>query len=132
MRLRKKLTIGLCAFYLMSIIGIALNMHFCGGKLSNVSLTEIVKCNSCKKAEKKGKKSDCCKNTFVESKVKDSHKAEVKFKIAPLFSTELFLGPLITVACDYVSSNLSSHAINKAPPLSAVLSLHLFNCVFRN
>lgn len=130
MKLRKRLTIGLCAFYLMSIIGIALNMHFCGGTLSKVSFTETVKCNSCKKSEKKGQESDCCKNTSIDAKIKDSHKAEVNLKLAQLFSTELFLGPVFTPASGYASSNLSSHAVNKAPPLSTKLSLHLYNCVF--
>lgn len=132
MKLRQKLTIGLCAFYLMTIIGLALNMHFCGGRLADVSFTETAKCGKCKIAEKKGKDSDCCKNTTVEAKVKDSHKAELTLKLAKDFGLELFSGSLITKTYHTLSSNLSNNALNKAPPLSAVVPLHLFNCVFRN
>jgi len=132
MKLRQKLTIGLCAFYLMTIIGIALNMHFCGGRLADVSFTETAKCGNCKMAEKKGKDSDCCKNTSIEAKVKDSHTAGLKVSLAPDFGIQLFLGPLVTESFHNVSSNLFSYAANKAPPLSSRLSLHLFNCVFRN
>jgi len=132
MKLRQKLTIGLCAFYLMTIIGVALNMHFCGGRLADISFTETVKCGKCKKAEKKGKDSDCCKNTSVEAKVKDSHTAGLKVSLAHDFGVELFLGPLFTGTCHYLSTGLFNHTLNKAPPLSARLSLHLFNCIFRN
>jgi hypothetical protein len=132
MKLRQKLTIGLCAFYLITIIGLALNMHFCGGRLADVSFTETAKCGMCKMAEKKGKDSDCCKNTSIDAKVKDSHTAGVKISLAHDFGIELFLGPSFTEISHELSSSVSSYALNKAPPLSARLSLHLFNCVFRN
>jgi len=132
MKLRQKLTIGLCAFYLMTIIGIALNMHFCGGRLADISFAETAKCGKCKMAEKKGKDSDCCKNTSIEAKVKDSHTAGLKVSLAPDFGIQLFLGPSFTESYHNISSNLFSYAANKAPPLSSRLSLHLFNCVFRN
>lgn len=132
MKLRQKLTLGLCAFYLMSIIGIALNMHFCGGELSSVRFSETAKCGACKGAEKMKKSSSCCKDTAVEAKVKDSHEAGVKVAVPKDFSLELFLGPLISDALHVILPNLFSKAENKAPPLSSVLSLHAFNCVFRN
>lgn len=132
MKLRQKLSIGLCAFYLMTIIGIALNVHFCGGRLADVSFTETAKCGKCKKAENKGEESDCCKNTAIEAKVKDSHKAELNLKLAHDYGIQLFLGPLITDIHYPLSANLSKRALNKAPPLSAILPLHLFNCIFRN
>ncbi|SHG75644.1 hypothetical protein SAMN04488522_107162 [Pedobacter caeni] len=123
---------GLCAFYLMSIIGIALNMHYCGGKLSAVRFTETAKCGACKGAEKMKKSSNCCKDTSVEAKVKDSHEAGVKVAVPKDFSLELFLGPALSEAFRLLLPNLFSKAENKAPPLSSVLSLHAFNCVFRN
>lgn len=132
MKLRQKLSIGLCAFYLITIIGVALNMHFCGGRLADVSFTETAKCGKCKKAESKGEESDCCKNTSIEAKVKDSHKAELNLKLAHDYGVQLFSDLLITDVYYSLSAGLSSHALNKAPPLSAILPLHLFNCVFRN
>jgi len=37
MKTRKKIVIGLCSFYLLSVTGIALNLHFCGNELSSVN-----------------------------------------------------------------------------------------------
>lgn len=132
MKLRQKFTIGLCAFYLMTIIGLALNMHFCGGRLADVSFTETAKCGKCKMAAEKGKDSDCCKNTSIEAKVKDSHTASSKLILAHDFGVELFLGQFFTESYQELSSRLLSYGLNKAPPLSSRLSLHAFNCVFRN
>lgn len=132
MKLRQKLTIALCAFYLMSIIGIALNMHFCGGKLSSVRFAETAKCGACKKAEKMGKDSDCCKNKSIEAKVKDSHQAGMKVQLPQNFSILLFLKPIFADIFRDLLPVLFSKVENKPPPLSAVLSLHAYHCVFRN
>lgn len=132
MKLRQKLTMGLCAFYLITVIGVALNMHFCGGRLAEVSFSETAKCGKCKTAEKAGADSDCCKNTSVEAKVKDTHKAESSLKLAHDYGIELFFGTLVTKAYHTLSTNVYNYTSNKAPPLSAVFSLHLINCIFRN
>lgn len=132
MKLRQKLTLGLCAFYLMSIIGIALNMHFCSGKLSEVRFAKAATCSACKGSEKMEKNSDCCKDKSIEAKVKDSHEAGVKVSLPQNFSIELFLGPMVSNAFRVLFPALFSRAENKAPPLSSILSLHAYNCVFRN
>lgn len=133
MKLKQKLALGLSAFYMMSVIGVALSVHFCGGKLASVSFfTNEVACKYCK-AEPVAKKDDaCCKNTKVEVKVKDNHKAESSFKLPKLFSLEIFLGNRLTdFFLPYFPAFFSS-AENKAPPKSSSVSLHVLNCVFRN
>jgi len=132
MKLQQKIAMALCAFYLITVIGIAVNMHFCGGKLSAVKLIEQARCGACKGENKVKKAHDCCKDTSVDVKVKDSHEAGLKVKLPQNFSLELFLGPALSQSIKGTFSRLFRKAENKAPPLSAVVALHLYHCVFRN
>jgi histidinol dehydrogenase len=58
-------------FYVLSIVGLSLNFHYCGTKLAQVQLQsqEIRACCS----EKVEKTAKCCKNQAVTFKVKDHH-----------------------------------------------------------
>ena len=123
---------ALCAFYLISVIGIGMNMHFCNGKLSSVQFTKSASCGVCKGDEKLKATDNCCKNTSVDVKVKDSHEAGFKIDLPQNFGVKLFLGPAITASFKAVLSKLFGRFENKAPPLSSLISLHIFNCVFRN
>lgn len=132
MKLQQKIAMALCAFYLITVVGIAVNMHFCSGKLSSVKLMEQAKCGACKGESKLKKSHDCCKDTSVDVKVKDSHEAGFKVKLPQSYGLELFLGPAITKSINGTIGRLFRKAENKAPPLSAVVALHLYHCVFRN
>jgi hypothetical protein len=132
MKMKQKIAMGLCAFYLISVIGIAISMHFCAGKLSSVRLTETAKCNGCAKDSKIAKSHNCCKTTSVNVKIKDSHQAGTKVKLPDNFSLQLFLGEQLSYIFKAVRPSALRLAENKAPPLSSIISLHLFNCVFRN
>lgn len=132
MKLKQKIAMALCAFYLVSVIGIAISMHFCSGKLSSVKFTETAKCAACKDESKLTKKHDCCENTAVDAKIKDSHETGFKVKLPQNFSIELFISSIFADIFRPVLPGLFNHLANKAPPLSSILSLHIFNCVFRN
>lgn len=133
MKLKQKLAIGLCTFYLLSVIGIALSMHFCGGKLASISITNAqAACKYCK-AEATDKNDDgCCKNTKIEAKVKDAHKVESSFKLPKLFSFETLVNPKILDLLNRFLPSYFNKIVNKAPPKSKGVALHVFNCVFRN
>jgi len=133
MKLKQKFALSLCTFYLVSVIGVALSMHFCGGKLASVSVyTDRAACKYCK-AEAKDKKDDgCCKNTKVDVKVKDSHQAESSFKLPKLFSLETFIPTKFSELFKPVIPAFFSKLENKAPPRSTSVAIHVFNCVFRN
>ena len=133
MKLKQKFALSLCTFYLVSVIGVALSMHFCGGKLASVSVyTDRAACKYCK-AEVKDKKDDgCCKNTKVDVKVKDSHQAESSFKLPKLFSLETFIPTKFSELFKPVIPAFFSKLENKAPPRSTSVAIHVFNCVFRN
>ena len=132
MKIKQKIAMGLCLFYLFSVIGIAVSMHYCSGKLSAVRLMESAKCAACKKGEKVGASHNCCKTTDLEVKVKDSHQAGLKVKLPNDFGVALFQQFKFTEIFTAFLSGLIRLSENKAPPLSSVISLHLYHCVFRN
>jgi len=132
MKFQQKLASALCAFYLIAMIGLAISMHFCGGKLSSVKIGEAATCPACKEDKKITKEHDCCKTRSIESKIKDSHQAGLKVKLPGDFSVQLFLGQPFSVLLSKAFLVLPLRAFNKAPPQSSIISLHLFNCVFRN
>ena len=134
MKFRQKIALGLCVFYLVSVIGIALSLHFCGNQLSSVAFTKQEKCKVCKSASAKdmAKNDNCCKSKTVEAKITDQHKSAEKLDLPKNFSVALFLTPFIAEFVQSLLPGLFSKIQNKAPPLSAKMSLHVFNCVFRN
>ncbi|MBB6499538.1 HYC_CC_PP family protein [Pedobacter cryoconitis] len=133
MKLRQKIALGLCAFYLISVIGVALSLHFCGGQLSGVHLTEVAHCGGCEEAAKpvKSEKS-CCKNTTVDAKIKDSHQTGQKVSVPDSHTLFILVSPFFSEIFKAVLPALFSKVEDKVPPLSARLALHAYNCVFRN
>lgn len=134
MKFRQKIAFGLCVFYLVSVIGIALSLHFCGDKLSSVDFTEQAKCKVCKSSASKqmAKNDNCCKSKTVEAKITDQHQSADKVDLPKNFSIALFLTPIIAEWVQSILPGLFSKIENSVPPLSAKMSLHVFNCVFRN
>jgi len=132
MSLKQKLAISLCAFYVISVIGVALSLHFCGGKLAAVSaINAKVACKYCKAEPLAQKENDCCKNTKVDLKVKDSHQVESVVKLPKLFSIDVFFNETVQNVLGKFLPALFNKLENKAPPKSGV-ALHVMNCVFRN
>lgn len=133
MSLKQKLAIGLCSFYLMSVIGVALSLHFCGGKLAAVSITSAkASCKYCKAKPEAQKDNNCCKNTKVDVKVKDNHQAESAIKLPKLFSVDVFLHPNVSQIFSQFFPIFFSKLENKAPPKTTSVAIHVMNCVFRN
>ncbi len=132
MKIRQRTAFGLSLFYLVTVIGLALNLHYCGGKLSSVKLNAPAECKVCKNERKIASGRDCCKTTGFELKVKDSHQAGLKVKLPSDFGIQLFLVPVSTVFNSWNAAFVQVARGNKAPPRAAIVPLHLFNCVFRN
>ena len=68
---KKVFSLVFVGFYVLSIVGLSLNFHYCGSRLAQVQFQnqEIRACCS----EKDEKTSKCCKNQAVTFKVKDYH-----------------------------------------------------------
>ena len=133
MKLKPKFALALCAFYVLSVIGIALSMHFCGGKLASVSIANAqVSCKYCKTAPVDKKDKGCCKNTKIDVKVKDSHHAEDTVKLPKVFSLDTYLPSHIVEFLKPFFPKYLNGLENKAPPRTSGVSLQVLNCVFRN
>ncbi|WP_256002834.1 MULTISPECIES: HYC_CC_PP family protein [Pedobacter] len=132
MKLQRKIALGLCVFYLFSVIGIAVSMHFCNGSFSSFSFTKAAKCGSCKATGTDAKSHDCCKTTDVDAKVEDSHEASGKISIPKIVSLEMLFDAVLPYFKVGGLAVVFKDAEGKAPPLSSLVRLHLFNCVFRN
>ena len=134
MKLKQKIALSLAVFYAVSVMGLALSLHFCGGKLENVKLfSSTVSCKFCVDIPAEKIKDDgCCKNTQVTVKVKDSHQTAAKVEMPKLFSIQLFLHPPVLEFLTNITPAFFSKISNKAPPLSSRVALHVFHCIFRN
>jgi len=134
MKLKQKIALSLAVFYTVSVMGLALSLHFCGGKLENVKLfSNEVSCKFCADIPAEKIKDDgCCKNTQVTVKVKDSHQTAAKVEMPKLFSIKLFIHPPVLEFISNITPAFFSKISNKAPPLSSRVTLHIFNCIFRN
>lgn len=133
MKLKQKIAIFFTVLYTTSVMGIALSLHFCAGKLDNVKVFETSNsCSVCAKSVSTEKTDDCCKTSKVSLTVKDSHQLQAKVSLPKFFASVLFVrSPAIFVVEQAFVSSLTFIS-NKAPPLSAKIALHLFNCNFRN
>lgn len=134
MKLKQKIALSLAVFYAVSVMGLALSLHFCGGKLENVKLfSNEISCKFCADIPAEKIKDDgCCKNAQVTVKVKDSHQTEAQTQMPKLFSIQLFLHPPVLEYLSNITPAYFSKISNKAPPLSSGVALHVFNCIFRN
>lgn len=132
MKLRQKIALSLCTFYLVSVIGIALSLHFCGGNLADVQFSAREHCKGCKAAEKQDTGKDCCKNTAVDARIKDSHESGSKVSVPKNYGFTLFLAPFLSEMIRTVLPGLFSRKAEEAPPLSSRVSLYVYHCVFRN
>jgi hypothetical protein len=134
MKMRKKIALGLCVFYLVSVIGIAMSLHFCGDNLSSVKFTEQAACSSCKvmNGKEMAKNDNCCKNETVKAKITDQHQSSDKLDLPKNYSITLFLTPIIANFIQSLLPGFFNQVESKASPLSSRISLHIMNCIFRN
>ena len=79
--MKKALIIFLTFIYLVVASGMAINLHYCGGKISSVSLWKKEKDDCCGK--KKMKKKNCCKEKTSVLKIKDTQYSSTSLKTPP-------------------------------------------------
>lgn len=133
MKAKRKIAFSLVAIYLVSVIGLAMSLHFCGGKLAEVSFfKEKASCKICKNEAVAKHDDGCCHNAQIDIKVKDSHQSGIQTKIPDLIGFNLFFHPVVANILHQIFPIFLAKTENKAPPFTAQVSLHIFNCVFRN
>lgn len=117
----------LTLLYLVTVMGFALNMHFCGSYLVSVKINAPAK--SCTPLVGKMK---CCHNKHFEIKIKDAHQGQRQTLQAKAFAFQL---PAFHFADFLLNTqySLSPESFAKAPPDPPSCNINSFlkNCTFR-
>jgi hypothetical protein len=120
--------LSLSLLYIVTVVGFALNLHYCFGYITSVKIDAPVK--SC--GIRATGKMKCCKDRHFEVKVKDAHQAATPSLLAKIFAFQL---PRVAFA-DFsfnTQKGLLAVDFNKGPP-DIIPDQHitfLKNCAFR-
>ena len=76
--MKKALIIFLTFIYLFVASGVAFNVHYCGGKISSISLLKKENDDCCGK--KRMKKKNCCKEKTSVLKINDTQYSSISLK----------------------------------------------------
>lgn len=132
MKLKHNITRIMLTIYLVSMAGLAFNMHYCHGKLASVSLYAPAKpCKMCAGLVNKNIDDGCCKTELLEVKVSDDHQASFKINfqkavyefLLPDWAITSFVNPLI----HQPNAVLTVNTAPRVPPND----IYVVNCIFR-
>ena len=125
----KKLLVAILAIiYLGVSSGIAMNIHYCMGKLSSVDL--IHNNEKCAKCGMKTGKNSCCNEKFKIVKLTDSHKI-ISNEINIFTPVGIIDNSKNVFNDDFHNAQIVSLYNNHSPPISQGISLCILNSVFR-
>ncbi|MEL1252763.1 hypothetical protein AAEO57_03165 [Flavobacterium sp. DGU38] len=128
MNLKKCTGIFLAFLLLVSNIGFAFDVHYCGGKIASVSLSTTVSPEK-KCCGDKEKKSSCCKDKVFkfEKKSDDATFKVFFFQFAfPAVIQQYNLVEFLSVPNFKNSQNISYYADANAPPLFKLYNQYIF------
>lgn len=128
MNLKKCTGIFLAFLLLVSNIGFAFDVHYCGGKIASVSLSTTVSPEK-KCCGDKEKKSSCCKDKVFkfEKKSDDATFKVFFFQFAfPAVIQQYSLVEFLSVPNFKNSQNISYYADANAPPLFKLYNQYIF------
>ena len=125
----KKLSIAILAIiYLGVSSGIAMNIHYCMGKLSSVELMHSN--DKCSKCGMKYGKNSCCNDKFKIVKLTDSHKI-ISNDINVFTPVAILDNSKNIFDTDFHNAQIITLFNNHSPPISQGISLCILNSVFR-
>ncbi|OKS89100.1 HYC_CC_PP family protein [Mucilaginibacter polytrichastri] len=127
--IKKSIALCLALLYTVTVLGFAINFHYCLNQVSSVQINEPVKkCSSLRVV----KAMKCCKDKKVEVKVKDGHESS---SLSFLAKTYGFVLPRIAYLgfSQIPVQAPAAKAFNRGPPdgLSSQPSIYLANRNFR-
>ena len=128
--MKKFTAIFLTKVYLITALGFALNLHFCGDALASIKINAPAKV--CK--EPPGVSKKCCNEKQLDVKVKDAHQAESPSIISKLLSFEMpkiAFGDFVLSAQKALLEKLSDEVPPPPPPPSGKTSQYIKNGILR-
>ncbi|NCD69473.1 HYC_CC_PP family protein [Mucilaginibacter agri] len=127
--IKKSIALSLSLLYTVTVLGFAINFHYCLNQVSSVKINEPVKkCSSLRVV----KAMKCCKDKKVEVKVKDGHEVSSLSFLAKTFVVDLPKTSFIDFAPAFTVQP-AAVAFNRGPPggLSSQPPIYLANQNFR-
>lgn len=124
---KKSGALVLTMLYLVTVMGFALNLRYCGKVITAVKINAPVKtCNAV------SSKMKCCTEKHIDIQIKDSHQGEFPSFLGKLFSFHLGKLPFANVVFNIPSTRIQL-STGKAPPDSLLANAPAFikNCTFR-
>ena len=113
--MKKTFIILLASFYLIVASGLAVSIHYCGGKLKQISFINNNNEKGCCGSKKKSK--GCCKTKTAFLKVKDNHEANSLVKSPTPAKLTANVLPTALVYTVYVNNVCNSVINYHAPPV---------------
>ncbi|WCT12391.1 HYC_CC_PP family protein [Mucilaginibacter jinjuensis] len=126
--IKKSIALSLALLYTVTVLGFAINFHYCLNQVSSVQFDAPVKKCSTLRVVKTMK---CCKDKKVEVKVKDGHQSS---SLSFLAKTAVFVLPRITYPsfAEQPVQTSATIAFNRGPPdLGSQPPTYLSNRNFR-
>lgn len=128
--MKKVFTIIITFLYLAVTSGLALEIHYCMGKVADISLlpSSVERCAKC--GMKKGA-NECCRDELKLVKLQDAHKlipADYRLDIPVSIINHFYhLADYNPTTRLFVNSGSNNHS----PPVYSSVSLWVINCVYR-
>lgn len=127
LNMKKFALIAFSIFYLAIISGINLNMHYCGGKLINISFTQASNDVGCCGAKKSSK--GCCHDHSTILKLKEKHVQTADIKIDFELTNLHFLTAEYFKTIKFISTKSENVLNYHAPPPNYKIPLFIKNRV---
>lgn len=110
--MKKSGIILLTICYFIVATGFAINIHYCGGKLKEISLTQNEDCCCGPKKKAKG----CCEEKTVVCKIKDNQKTTAKAVVPTISNKQIVALHVLVNFLTYPSVDAFEIKTNKTPP----------------
>lgn len=126
--MKKFSLILLVCIYSLSVLGIGIKQFYCCGKLKSTAISFVQAAKE--KCDKDNSMEGCCKTTFKNLKVKDTHiAAEGIIKpVKPFTDLHLFASYLIVTRM--ANEPLAVANVSNAPPLYHGVPVYVLHCVY--
>ncbi|MBC7399290.1 MAG: hypothetical protein H7289_05040 [Mucilaginibacter sp.] len=126
--IKRLTTLFLTKVYIITVLGFALNLHYCGDVLASVKVNAPAK-NCTPVAVKKMK---CCNDKHVEVKIKDAHQGESQSILSKIFAFELpeisFGDYFLSAQKELLQKLSGSDPPAPPPPYSGKAAQYIKNC----
>ncbi|MBI4929223.1 MAG: hypothetical protein HY841_00555 [Bacteroidetes bacterium] len=119
--MKKVFSIFLTVIFLISAMGMTINSHFCGKKLSSVGI--LAQDCSCKK--KSGMKKGCCKNEIKYVKITDDYSPSSQFHVEKINIAPIVLDFSFPSAIGHLTSSILVNSHSPPPKFAdRVIAFH--------